>query len=71
MRGKPLGEPLEATAKMLAIEDEPLAERVLAARYGLGRAIFEWAMDVLRVDMGYLEIAPGGWESAERVTIRL
>jgi PPOX class probable F420-dependent enzyme len=61
VRGRPLGAPLEATAKMLASEDEALAERVLAARYGLGRAIFEWAMDVLRVDMGYLEIAPGSW----------
>jgi PPOX class probable F420-dependent enzyme len=61
VRGKPLGEPLEATARMLATEDELLAERVLVAHYGLGRAIFEWAMDILRVDMGYLEITPGGW----------
>jgi hypothetical protein len=48
---------------MLPPEGEPHAEQVLAARYGLGRAIFEWAMDVLRVDMGYLEITPGAWES--------
>ncbi len=61
VRGKPLGQPFQATARMLAPEDEPLAERVLAARYGLGRAIFEWAMDILRVDMGYLEIMPGVW----------
>ncbi len=61
VRGRPLGAPFEATARMLACEDEPLAERVLAARYGLGRAIFEWAMDILLVDMGYLEITPGGW----------
>jgi PPOX class probable F420-dependent enzyme len=61
VRGKPLGEPLEATARMLAPEDEQLAERVLAARYGSGRAIFERAMDLLHVDMGYLEITPGGW----------
>ncbi len=59
VRGKPLGAPLEATARMLPPDDEPLAERVLAARYGFGRVIFEWAMDVLRVDMGYLEITPG------------
>jgi PPOX class probable F420-dependent enzyme len=64
VRGAPLGAPLEATARMLPPEDEPLAERVLAARYGFGRAIFEWAMDVLRVDMGYLEITPGAWGSA-------
>jgi uncharacterized protein len=61
VRGRPLGAPLEATARMLAPEDEPLAERVLANRYGLGRAIFEWVMDILRVDMGYLEIMPEGW----------
>ena len=61
VRGRPLGAPLEATARMLAPEEEPVAERTLAARYGLGRAIFEWAMDVLRVDMSYLEITPGGW----------
>jgi uncharacterized protein len=61
VRGRPLGAPLEATARMLAPEDEPLAERVLANRYGLGRAIFEWVMDILRVDMGYLEIMSEGW----------
>jgi PPOX class probable F420-dependent enzyme len=65
VRGKPLGTPLGATARMLPPEQEPLAERTLAARYGLGREIFEWAMDVLRVDMGYLEIVPGNWDGAE------
>jgi PPOX class probable F420-dependent enzyme len=62
VRGKPLGAPLEATARMLPPEEELLAEQVLAARYGFGRAIFERAMDVLRVDMGYLEITPGTWD---------
>jgi PPOX class probable F420-dependent enzyme len=62
VRGKPLGTPLEATARMLPVADERIAERTLATRYGLGRAIFEWAMDVLRVDMGYLEITPAAWE---------
>jgi uncharacterized protein len=60
-RGKPLGAPLEATARMLTPEEEPLAERVLANRYGLGRVLFELAMDIARVDMGYLEITPGRW----------
>ena len=63
VRGKPLGAPFEATARMLAPGEEPHAERVLANRYGLGRALFEWGMDRLRVDMGYLEITPGEWES--------
>ncbi len=63
VRGRPLGAPLEATARVLPPEDEPLAERTLATRYGLGRAIFERAMDVLRVDMCYLELTPGAWNN--------
>ncbi len=64
VRGKPLGAPFEATARMLSPGEEPHAERVLAGRYGLGRALFERMMDRLRVDMGYLEITPGAWESS-------
>jgi hypothetical protein len=41
---------------------ERIAERVLAGRYGAGRALFEAAMDVMRVDMGYLEITPRAWD---------
>ena len=62
VRGKPLGNPFEAVARMLSRAEEPVAERALATRYGLGRAIFEWAMDVMRVDMGYLEITPDRWQ---------
>ena len=62
VRGKPLGNPFEAAARMLSRTEEPVAERALATRYGLGRAIFEWAMDVMRVDMGYLEITPDRWQ---------
>jgi uncharacterized protein len=61
VRGKPLGAPLEASGRMLAPDEEPRAERALASRYGLGRWLFEAAMDVLRVDMCYLEITPGAW----------
>jgi uncharacterized protein len=61
VRGRPLGAPFEAHARMLGLEQEPLAERALAARYGLGRELFERAMDVLRIDMCYLEITPGPW----------
>jgi PPOX class probable F420-dependent enzyme len=64
VRGKPLGAPFEAMARMLPLQDEPHAERVLAGRYGLGRALFEWTMDRLRVDMGYLEITPGAWRES-------
>jgi uncharacterized protein len=61
VRGKPLGAPLEARGRMLSREEEPNAERALARRYGAGRALFEWTMDRLRIDMGYLEITPERW----------
>jgi hypothetical protein len=61
MRGKPLGAPFEAHARALAPGEESLAERTLARRYGLGRQLFEGSMDLLRVDMCFLEITPGGW----------
>jgi uncharacterized protein len=64
VRGRPLGAPLEASARVLdTVEEELRAEGALSSRYGLGRALFERAMDVVRVDMCYLEIAPGAWGS--------
>lgn len=64
VRGEPLGAPLEATARVLADAEEVAAERTLSRRYGLGRALFERAMDALRVDMCFLEITPGAWPPA-------
>jgi uncharacterized protein len=61
VRGRPLGPPFEARARTLGREEEPVAEAALAARYGLGRELFERAMDLLRVDMCFLEITPGPW----------
>jgi len=61
VRGKPLGAPFEARARMLEPAQERVAERALAARYGLGRELFERTMDLLRVDMCFLEITPGRW----------
>jgi uncharacterized protein len=61
VRGEPLGAPFEASARVLGAAGEPVAERTLAARYGLGRELFERAMDLMRVDMCYLEITPGAW----------
>ena len=66
VRGTPLRAPFEATARLLAVADEPIAERALARRYGLGRELFERSMDLLRVDMGYLEITPGAWDPSVR-----
>jgi PPOX class probable F420-dependent enzyme len=64
VRGKPLGAPFEASARVLAPQEEPLAEQSLARRYGFGRELFERTMDVLRVDMCFLEITPGAWEQS-------
>jgi len=61
VRGKPLGAPLEARARVLGEAAEPIAEQALVARYGLGRALFERTMDVMRIDMCYLEITPAAW----------
>lgn len=60
-QGKPLGAPLEASGRILDPSEEPPAERVLAARYGLGRELFERTVDLMRVDMCYLQITPGAW----------
>jgi uncharacterized protein len=62
VRGEPLGAPLEASARVLTREQETGAERALASRYGFGRLLFELAMDLLRVDMCYLEITLGAWQ---------
>jgi len=62
LRGEPLGAPLEARGRVLEPDEEALAERALARRYGIGRALFERAMDELRVAMCFLELTPGAWE---------
>jgi uncharacterized protein len=61
VRGKPLGAPLETIARVLAPDEEAPAEQALTRRYGLGRELFERSMDIMRVDMCYLEITPGAW----------
>lgn len=61
VRGRPLGAPFEARARVLDSHEEPLAERILASRYGFGRALFEWSVDRGKVDMCYLQITPGAW----------
>jgi PPOX class probable F420-dependent enzyme len=61
MTGSPLGAPFEAFASVLAPEDEGRAERALREAYGRVRAAFEWTVDLIRVDMCYLEIMPQRW----------
>lgn len=66
VRGKPLGAPLEARASVVPAEREQVAEQALVRRYGLGRALFEWTFDRMRIDMCYLEIVPGSWQGSEQ-----
>jgi hypothetical protein len=58
VRGTPLGPPLPAHGRVLAPAEERAAERAIARRHGLHRALFELAVDLLRVDMCYLELSP-------------
>jgi uncharacterized protein len=62
VRGRPLGAPFEGHARVLAPEEETRGERALAQRYGLGRELFERSVDIMRIDMCYLEIMPGAWD---------
>jgi PPOX class probable F420-dependent enzyme len=57
-RGRPLGPPLTVQGRVLDARDEHIAERALASRYGFVRALFEYTMDLMRVEMCYLELAP-------------
>jgi uncharacterized protein len=62
VRGRPLGAPFEGHARALPPDEEARGERALARRYGLGRELFERSVDIMRVDMCYLEIVPGAWD---------
>lgn len=62
VRGRPLGAPFEGSARVLTPDEEHRGERALARRYGLGRELFERTVDIMRIDMCYLEITPGAWD---------
>lgn len=66
-RGRSLGAPLSARGRVLEPGEEPGAEHALGGRYGMGRALFEGTMDLLAVDMCYLELTPNGGASRERI----
>lgn len=57
-RGRPLGAPVDMRGRTLGPEEEPMAEHALAAAYGWSRKIFEASVDVMKVDMCYLELVP-------------
>lgn len=52
------------TARILSDAEEQIAETALRRRFGCGRELFELAMDVMRVDMCYLELTPEPWDQA-------
>ena len=55
-RGKPLGPPVEASARIVEGAEEDRAERALASSYGLGRRIYE---RFLAAEGGtYIEVRP-------------
>jgi hypothetical protein len=65
-QGRHLGLPLRALGRVLAPHEEQIAERALAGRYGIVRGLFERAMDVMRVDMCYLELTTDQASSIDR-----
>jgi PPOX class probable F420-dependent enzyme len=65
--GRSLGAPLPARGRVLQARDEVAAEHALARRYGLGRALFEGTMDLIAVDMCYLELTPNGGASRDSI----
>jgi PPOX class probable F420-dependent enzyme len=58
VRGKPLGPTTEATARVLAPEEEERAEAALAANYGLFRRVYESGGERMSIDTLYLELTP-------------
>jgi PPOX class probable F420-dependent enzyme len=63
-RGQPTGAPLEMIARVLPPAEEQIGESALKRRFGFGRELFELTMDVMRVDMCYLELTPEPWDEA-------
>jgi uncharacterized protein len=61
VRGKPLGVPVEGTARELPPEEEERAEDALRSNYGLGRRVYESIGDAVGgVGAIYIEVTPVG-----------
>lgn len=56
--GRALAAGTPARGRILPADEEPVAEQALAHRYGRGRDAFERTVDLMRVDMCYLELTP-------------
>jgi PPOX class probable F420-dependent enzyme len=58
VRGKPLGESIEARARVLPPSEKEHAEAAIQSNYGLGRRLYETAADGVGADEAYVELAP-------------
>ncbi len=56
--GRALAAGTPARGRVLPADEEPIAERALAHRYGHVREAFERTVDLMRIDMCYLELTP-------------
>jgi PPOX class probable F420-dependent enzyme len=57
-RGKPLGPPVEARARVLPAEEEERAEHAIQSNYGRFRRVYEGAGNRIGIDAVYIEIEP-------------
>jgi uncharacterized protein len=58
VRGKPLGASVEGTARVVDPSEKEHAEAAIRSNYGLGRRIYEGAVDTVGVDEAYVEVTP-------------
>lgn len=57
-RGRPLGQPLKARARVLEPSESERAERAIAANYGPMRRLYEGAGKRLQIATVYIEVEP-------------
>jgi PPOX class probable F420-dependent enzyme len=60
VRGKPLGASIEARARVLSEGEKVHAEAAIRSNYGLGRRLYERAVDAVGVEEAYVEVEPAG-----------
>jgi PPOX class probable F420-dependent enzyme len=58
VRGKPLGPPVEGTARVAGPAEKDHAERAIQSNYGLGRRLYESAADAVGGEEAYVEVTP-------------
>jgi uncharacterized protein len=57
-RGTPLGPTMEARARILGPDEEPIAREALDRKYGLMKAAFDFFMNIRGTVRAYIEIEP-------------